>query len=304
MLSPLTLQLVLQIILPLMFIAELFRKRYKSKRSWLLEVSALGLFFFFIFLTARWDMFSYYLRFLLLFLFWIAAFIAYKKIETVKDPSSTQSSALGRVFHGVLIVGLLWLNINVLRGFFYPVAAVDISHPLKGGIYYVGGGGNSRWINNHNAFPPQTYALDIVRLNTWGSRASGLSPKTLESYTIYGDTVYSPCTGEVAVAIDGLADQVPPSRGNLAGNHIVISCQGVDLLLAHLKKGSLGVQAGDSVNVGTILGKVGNSGNSSQPHLHIHAEKGGSATRILDGVGVPLKVGGRFLARNSLFTRD
>ncbi|MGI9182408.1 MAG: hypothetical protein ACR2H9_18165 [Longimicrobiaceae bacterium] len=51
------------------------------------------------------------------------------------------------------------------------------------------------------------------------------------------------------------------------------------------------------------LGRVGNSGNTTQPHLHIHGERGGTATSILDGEGVPIRFDGHFLVRNSLVRR-
>ena len=49
--------------------------------------------------------------------------------------------------------------------------------------------------------------------------------------------------------------------------------EGVEVILAHLKQGSVAVTAGMKVNTGDVLGQVGNSGNTSQPHLHIHAER-------------------------------
>ncbi|TMZ49982.1 M23 family metallopeptidase, partial [Klebsiella pneumoniae] len=52
---------------------------------------------------------------------------------------------------------------------------------------------------------------------------------------------------------------------------------------------------GDVVREGQLLGTVGNSGNTSEPHLHIHAEK--------DGEGVPIRFGGRFLVRNNLMRK-
>ena len=59
-----------------------------------------------------------------------------------------------------------------------------------------------------------------------------------------------------------------------------------------MKIDSVVVAQGDKVTTGQILGKVGNSGNTSEPHLHIHAEK--------DGKGVPITFNDRFLVRNSL----
>ena len=294
-------QLIIQVVLPGIFIADLLRKIFGSKREWLIEVCILGLLLLFVFLTARWDAFSYYLRILMPLLYLAASFIAYRKIDT-SLPTRKTALWLSYILQTSVILVLVWLNVNALRAYIYADEAVVLSSPLKDGVYYVGGGGNSRWVNNHNAFPPQNYALDIVRLNVAGNRANGLAPKDLEKYTIFGDTLYSPCDGQVVIALDALADQIPPSSGQLAGNHIVITCKGVDVLLAHLKKNSIVISTGDNVEEGQAIGRVGNSGNSSQPHLHIHAEKGGIASKILDGQGVPIKFNGRFLVRNDVFT--
>lgn len=59
-----------------------------------------------------------------------------------------------------------------------------------------------------------------------------------------------------------------------------------------MQKGSIVVKEGDEIKTGQALGKVGNSGNTSEPHLHIHAEK--------DGLGVPITFNNRFLVRNSV----
>lgn len=64
------------------------------------------------------------------------------------------------------------------------------------------------------------------------------------------------------------------------------------IYLAHMQKGSVKLTSGDRVEVGETIGKVGNSGNTTEPHLHIHAE--------IDGEGVPILFDGKFLVRNSL----
>jgi hypothetical protein len=146
--------------------------------------------------------------------------------------------------------------------------------------------------------------VDIVRLNGLGNPATIGSPSDLASYAVFGMPVYSPCSGSVVTAVDGHADQIPPNidRANIAGNHVVVLCHDVEVVLAHMMEGSLLVVEGVEVAEGQELGAVGNSGNTSQPHLHIHAERGGASGRILDGVGVPMTFEGRFLTRNSLFT--
>ncbi|OYD06855.1 hypothetical protein CHM34_14870 [Paludifilum halophilum] len=186
-------------------------------------------------------------------------------------------------------------------GYFYDGKPVRLQFPLKDGVYYTGHGGNATVINYHNAYPPQAFALDIVRLNRFGTRAAGLAPDEWERFVIYGDVIYSPCTGKVTEAKDGLKQMVPFEMGektqeyrkkHAAGNHVIIRCQGVDILMAHMIPGSVAVKKGEPVEVGDPIGKVGNSGNTSEPHLHIHAER--------DGKGVPMTFEDRFLKRNSL----
>jgi hypothetical protein len=77
----------------------------------------------------------------------------------------------------------------------------------------------------------------------------------------------------------------------------------VDVELAHLRQGSVAVEAGARVREDEVLGKVGNTGNTSEPHLQVHAVRTGSGTTH-DGEGVPIRFDGRFLVRNSLILGD
>lgn len=298
------LQVGIQIVLPVALIVGMLRSRPRSTLKWLTDTVALFLILLFVFWIARWDVTSYYLRILVLPVFAVASWFAYRRIEPDQAPTNRLSLARSNALNVVLIVAFLWLNVTVISGFGYQGDAVELAYPLRDGMFYVGGGGTSRWINNHNAFPPQDFALDIVRLNAFGNRATIGAPSELTSYAIFGTPIYSPCSGPVVTAVDGRSDQIPPNRdiANFAGNHVVVLCHDAEILLAHMMEGSLLVAAGDEVAEGQELGAVGNSGNTSQPHLHIHAERGGVSGRILDGVGVPMTFEGRFLVRNNLFT--
>lgn len=136
----------------------------------------------------------------------------------------------------------------------------------------------------------------------WGTRARGLYPADPARYSIFGDTIFSPCTGAVADSRDGLPDLSPPARDeeNVAGNYVALECGGAAVLLAHFRSGSIRVGTGDKVATGQPLGQVGNSGNTSEPHLHIHVERtpygGEGSTRP----GLPMRFDGRFLVRNSV----
>ncbi len=96
--------------------------------------------------------------------------------------------------------------------------------------------------------------------------------------------------------------QVPQmDREHMAGNNILIRCGDADVLLGHFKQGSLRVRRGDAVTVGQALAAVGNSGNSGEPHLHIHAQQPGTDNAPLSGKPLPMRFDGRFLVRNDRF---
>jgi murein DD-endopeptidase MepM/ murein hydrolase activator NlpD len=76
----------------------------------------------------------------------------------------------------------------------------------------------------------------------------------------------------------------------------------VKVLLAHMGTGSVLVRPGQGVTTGQALGVIGNSGNTSEPHLHVHAERGGRPGAWGEGEGVPILFEGKFLCRNDLVT--
>ena len=169
----------------------------------------------------------------------------------------------------------------------------SLAFPLPSGSYCCVQGGGTIALNHHMRSRAQRFACDLVQLNDCGARASGPFPAHLEQYRIFGTPVLSPCDGIVARAIGDVPDALPGQRNlsrGVAGNVVVISAGDVDIVLAHLQCGSVRVHAGERVRCGVRIGSVGNSGNSSEPHLHVHAER--------NGVGVPL------LLKNIRFYRN
>ena len=76
----------------------------------------------------------------------------------------------------------------------------------------------------------------------------------------------------------------------LAGNHIVVDMgDGNFALYAHIKTGTVAVKIGDHVKTGDVLGHLGNTGNSSAPHLHFHVMDGPSP---LASRGLPYEIEG------------
>lgn len=175
---------------------------------------------------------------------------------------------------------------------------VRLFFPLAGGVYCVAQGGGAS-VNPHAGSPEQRYALDVVRSRGLVGRCSppALYPAALERYDAWDTEVVAPCDGVVAAVADGVPDLPPPAWTPLepAGNHVLLETDGARVLLAHLRAGTVAVSEGDAVRRGDPVGRVGNSGRSTEPHLHVHAERG--------GFGVPLafeEAGGRPLRRNDV----
>ena len=77
----------------------------------------------------------------------------------------------------------------------------------------------------------------------------------------------------------------------LAGNHVMIETRdGVVVAVCHLQQGSVGVRPGQRVRVGETLGRCGNSGNSTEPHVHLQAI---DRPDVLHAAAVPITFGGR-----------
>lgn len=174
----------------------------------------------------------------------------------------------------------------------------------------VASGGDKRLLNFHlktiddpkfGNYREQSYALDIVKLDAFGLRASRLMPDTVTAYLIFGETLYAPCAGSVVHVVDDLPDPEPPAqdREHPAGNHVVLECHGAQVLLAHMTNGSVRVKAGEPIIAGQPIGAVGNSG---EPHLHIHAQRPGSAQAPMDGDPLAISFGGRYHVRNDRIT--
>jgi murein DD-endopeptidase MepM/ murein hydrolase activator NlpD len=191
-----------------------------------------------------------------------------------------------------------------------PPVVVNLALPLGPGRYLVVNGGSGSSTNAHletlDASEPrfhewrgQSYGVDLVQLDGLGLRAKGLQPADPRAYRIYGARVLAPCAGRVVLAVDGLPDmQIPEmDREHKAGNHVLLRCVEADVLVGHLMPGSVQVRVGDAVATGVWLGAVGNSGNTGEPHLHVHAQRPGPVGAPFSGDPLPILLDGRFPVR-------
>ena len=139
---------------------------------------------------------------------------------------------------------------------------------------------------NGGLFDSQRFAIDYMRLDEDGHFVTG-DVSDPENWTQYGSEVIAAADGTVVSIANDFPNQVPgllPDPGSfdtiesVDGNHVIIRFgESVYAFYAHLQKGSVVVEPGDEVERGDKLGLLGNSGNTSAPHLHFHLMTGPEA---------------------------
>lgn len=169
-----------------------------------------------------------------------------------------------------------------------PTALV-LEPPLRGSLYIAGDAccDSTRHVRatlplDGQLFTSQRFAVDWEQLDSEGHIYVG-DPRKVDSYNVYRKPIHAVASGKVVAALDGLEDQtpgalpenLPPEHAD--GNHVVLDLgDGRYALFAHMRPGSVAVSVGQTVTAGQVLGLVGNSGNSSEPHLHFHVHDGPS----------------------------
>lgn len=150
-------------------------------------------------------------------------------------------------------------------------------------------GGDTQAVNYHVIAPDQRWAYDLAVAPYLSGGAS------LTDYGCFGVPVVAPESGVITLAHDGEPDMPPGQPSNNfttpSGNHIVIQLDetGTYLEIAHLQQGSVTVTTGQRVAEGQVIGQCGNSGNTSEPHIHIHHQRQNPAEYPLNfAEGLPL----------------
>lgn len=135
--------------------------------------------------------------------------------------------------------------------------------------WFVYWGGTNEFENYHYAYENQRYAYDLVKVVN-GKTFHGTNLKN-ENFYAFGTDVVAPFYGKVVKVVDGLKDNFPGEMDekNPAGNYVIILHPNKEYsMIAHFKKDSIVVKKGETVNEGQLIGQCGNSGNSSEPHIH------------------------------------
>jgi hypothetical protein len=286
--------------LPIYYAWRIWQLDESSILGWLLVVADACVFVALIILVGRWDIAGYYLQYVLSTI--LAVSIVPSFIFHVRRPflpSDRRAFFRHRLPTAFSLAAFGAALVYVLSGTVHSGGTRDLAFPLQDGRFVVAQGGGLALLNKHAGHAAQRYAADITAIGPAGFRALGILSGDLDRYEVFGKLVVSPCDGTVARAVDGLPDLTPPASDpeKPAGNHVVLLCDGLQVELAHLRQDSVGVEADERVRIGDAIGSVGNSGNTTELHLHIHA------VEPITGRGVPITFDGHFPVRNSLFRR-
>lgn len=276
----------------------------------LLAIAAAGSFIIFVYRTGYWETLNIYPRYI------FGLFCGMLSLEILLSPSGPTVYVPHAVFALIMALGFGYLNLRAKCAARRPKHALNLKFPFRAGFYLItdgGDGAQSSWMNYHykagvhqgaQTHRSMRYATDIVKHNRWGFSYRRLFiPKVNEEFEIYNEPVYSPCQAVVAEMIDDIDDNRPFSRDYPynVGNRIVLRGGGdIYIIIGHLKARTLKVKPGMSVEAGTFLGQIGNSGLSPRPHLHIQAVRAEDGD-YWAGEGVPIVFEGNFPYKNRCF---
>lgn len=289
----------------------LFLYPFRSKLSWIIY----SLFAFttvtVIILVHDWSGSNYYLRIISMILPSICIVTSY--FTKMKNKPVVTTSRNSLVILGVIALCIL-TSFQIINSSYlvkqslypnYSQEGIEVSFPFKGGPFVVVQGGGHPLINRHFTDNRQKHAVDLVKINKIGFRKKVLENlDDYRSYEIFGETIYSPVSGIVHKVKDSESDTIKENPSQSKSNYIVIDYGNYFIILLHLKKNSILVNEGEFVKRYEPLAAVGNSGYSSEPHLHLHAvRKNDNETNIQNifrSTSVPLIFEGNHLKKNDV----
>ncbi|MEG0239050.1 M23 family metallopeptidase [Anaerorhabdus sp.] len=198
------------------------------------------------------------------------------------------------VFQGIKQI-LCIPYIYIKHGFKLPCdnyySRVKYQLPFDGEWTVVNGGCEKKFSHSWGV-PTQRYAYDFLIMDDNGKTNQG-NVAELTSYACYDKNVLAPADG-VVVSIGNICDDEKPfingsmeaMAKDIRGNFILIKHAEKEYgFLGHLKPQSIEVKIGQKVYRGEVVAKCGNSGNTSEPHIHFHLQDG---IGFFTSMGIPI----------------
>ena len=174
--------------------------------------------------------------------------------------------------------------------------AVIVDFPLRGERWVAVNTPGDRIPSHGTDMLGQRFAYDLLKVDGRGPGLRYHSAGLLRGFFIgvptrvcyaWGAEIHAPFDGEIVRAADGVAERSwihplrepvlafknavtfkPERLPSVLGNHVIMRSGDVYAAFAHLARGSVAVTAGETVQNGDVLGRVGHTGNSTSPHLH------------------------------------
>ncbi len=153
--------------------------------------------------------------------------------------------------------------------------------PFKG-TWLTFWGGDTAELNHHHDTKCQKYAFDFIMVND-NDGFFKTDGSNNEDYFSFGLDILAPADGEVIEVVSGLRDNKPKELNNFnfIGNYVMIKHdESTFSILGHLKRDSTVVKVGQKVKAGNKLAECGNSGYTTDPHLHFHVQDSDVFARV------------------------
>jgi murein DD-endopeptidase MepM/ murein hydrolase activator NlpD len=212
--------------------------------------------------------------------FFIITFGTWALLESFLCFSISEKLLTGGIFRRILfflaaivcIAGAVRFFPLIPQSWAYPSEndCVILDLPVRG-VWLAGHAGASVLTNGHIT---NRYAIDILKLGPDGRLHKGQEENVTDFYS-YNEELYAPADGRITEVMDGIQSDL---MGNMdkdhpGGNYIIMDIgQEKYVYFGHLINGSIMVKESQSVTAGTVLGRIGNSGYSTHPHLHMHVQ--------------------------------
>ena len=212
-----------------------------------------------------------------------------KKLDPPRLTPPDQATFLLYFEQGILDIKIVLDQQDKIIGLWFLPHVPDkhqtkLDLPFKG-RWLVFWGGDTKELNQHHDTTNQRFAFDFLGAGNDGKTRKG-DGSLNEDYFAFGRQILAPADGIVTDVINGVRDNAPRSMNpySALGNAVFIEHRPYEVsVLAHLKLDSIKVKVGDRVEKGQLIALCGNSGNSSEPHLHYHLQ---NTPIIQDGTGI------------------